>query len=86
MNLYMFRPRNETEISLLSISENCEKLLKQIHRKPQETLNFRLTKPKETFSYKKSNIFGPNSKWIYALTNLEAHTSVFNVTEEKTVF
>ena len=35
MNLNLFRPENETEDSLLSITGNCETLFKQTHTKPQ---------------------------------------------------
>ena len=30
----MIRPKNETENLLLSITKNCETLIKQTHRKP----------------------------------------------------
>ena len=35
MNLILFRPKYETEDSLLSITENCETLFQQTHTKPQ---------------------------------------------------
>ena len=38
MNLKMIGPQNEPEDSLLSINKNCETLLKQTHRKAEETL------------------------------------------------
>ena len=38
----MIRPKTETENLLLSITENCETLIKQTHRKA-ETLEFKLT-------------------------------------------
>ena len=56
MKLDNFRTRNETEELLLSITKNCETFTKQTHSKPQETLEFRLTKPKETLSFNPSNI------------------------------
>ena len=52
MNLKMIRPKNETEDLLLSITENCESAITQTHRKAEETLEFTLTKPKETFPFK----------------------------------
>ena len=52
MNFKMFRPRIETEDLLLSITKNCATLIKQTHRKAEETLEFKLIKPKETFSFK----------------------------------
>ena len=52
MNLNMIRPKNETEDLLLSITKNCETLNEQTHRKPEETLEFKMIKPKETFHFK----------------------------------
>ena len=42
----MIRPTNETENSLLSITENCETLIKQFYEKLQEILEFKLTQTK----------------------------------------
>ena len=36
MNLNMIQPKNETGNLLLSITKNCEKLVEQTHRKPEE--------------------------------------------------
>ena len=49
MNLNMIKPKNETKYLLLSFTKNCETLNKQTHTKPQETLEFRLTKPRKVF-------------------------------------
>ena len=49
MNLKLIRPRNETKDLLLPITKNSETLNKKTHRKPEETLEFKLTQPKETF-------------------------------------
>ena len=54
MNSDMIRPKNETEDLLMSITKNCEELIKQTHTKPQETLEFKITKPWETSSFKRS--------------------------------
>ena len=48
----MIKPKNETEDLLFSITKNCETLIKQTHTKPQETLEFKLIKPREIFSFK----------------------------------
>ena len=50
----MIRPENETKELILSIIKKCEKVVKQTHTKPQETLYFKLTKPRETFSFEPS--------------------------------
>ena len=42
MNLDMFKPRNESENLLLLITKNCETFIDQRHKKPQETLEFKL--------------------------------------------
>ena len=40
MNLVMIQPKNETGDLLLSKTKNCETLIKQTHRKPEETIEF----------------------------------------------
>ena len=47
----MIRPKNETRNLLLSLTKSCEMLIEQTHTKPQETSEFKLTKPK------KKNVF-----------------------------
>ena len=37
----MIRPKNETENLLLSITNNCETLIEQTHRKAEETLELK---------------------------------------------
>ena len=51
MNLKMIRPENDTE-DLLSITKNFETLIKQTYRKVEETLEFKLTKPREIIHFK----------------------------------
>ena len=51
MNLNMIRRKNETEKFLLSITKNCETLNNQTHGKTEETLEYKLTKPKQTFHF-----------------------------------
>ena len=47
----MIQPKNETENLLLSITINCETLIEQTHRKPEETLEFKMLKSKEIFHF-----------------------------------
>ena len=84
MNLNMIRPKNETEDLLLSITENCEMLIEQTHRKPEETLEFKMTKPTETFHFKPSIQVKEN--WMLGLVNLEVYNSIFNTTEQNNKF
>ena len=52
MNLIKIRHGNETEGLLLSITKNCDRLIKEFHEIGEETLDFKLTKPKEAFPFK----------------------------------
>ena len=49
MNLDLIRPKKEAEGLLLSITKNCETLIKQTHRKHQGTFDCKITKPNEIF-------------------------------------
>ena len=69
LNLNMIRPKNETENLLLSITKNCETLTEQSHRKAEETLEFKKTKPKETFHFKPQ--ISIEGSWMIGLTDLE---------------
>ena len=69
MNLNKVRPKNETEDLLLSITKNCETLKDQTHRKPEETLEFKMIKPKETFHFKTP--IQIKGVWMIGLTDLE---------------
>ena len=84
MNLNMIRPKNQTEDLLLSITKNCETLIEQTHRKPEETLEFKMIKPKETFHFKPS--IQVKGNWMIGLIDLEVYNSIFNITEENNKF
>ena len=45
----MIQPRNETKNLLLQITKNCRTFIEQTHTEQHETLEFKLTKPKEIF-------------------------------------
>ena len=79
MNLNMIRPKNETEDLFPSITKNCETLFKQTHTKPQETLEFKLHKSKETLHFNQS--ISIEGSWMIGLTDLEVYSSLFNITE-----
>ena len=84
MNLNMTRPKNETEDLLLSITKNCETLIEQTHRNPQETLEFKMIKPRETFHSKPP--IQIKGDWMIRLVDLEAYNSILNITEENNKF
>ena len=84
MNLNMTRPKNETEDLLLSITKNCETLIEQTHRKAEETLEFKLTKSRETLYFRPP--IQINGYWMLGLTSLEVYNSIYNITEENNKF
>ena len=84
MNLNKITPKNETENLLLSITKKSETLIKQTHRKAEETLEFKMIKPRETFHFKpRIQIQGD---WMIGLIDLEVYNSFFNITEENNKF
>ena len=84
MNLYICRPKNQTEDLLLSNTKNCETLIKQTHRKTEETLEFKLIKPGQTFHFIPP--IQTKEDWVLALVDLEVYNSIFNITEENNKF
>ena len=80
----MIQPKNETENLLLSLTKNCETLIEQTHRKPEETLEFKMTKPRETFHFNPS--IKTEGEWMLGLIDLEVYNSIFNITKENNKF
>ena len=76
----MIQPKNETEDLLLSITKNCETLIEQTHRKPEETLEFKMMKPRETFHFKPPTHI--KADWMLGLSDLEVYNSIFYITDE----
>ena len=84
MNLIMIRPKNETEDLLLSITKNCETIIEQTHTKRQETLEYKMTKPRETFHFNPP--IQTKEVWMLGLIGLEVYNSIFNITKENNKF
>ena len=84
MNLNMIRPKNETEIFLLSITKNCETLIEQTHRKAEENLEFKVEKSRGTILFRPP--IQVKGDWMIGLTDLEVYNSIFNITEENNKF
>ena len=77
MNLNVIRPKNQIEDLLLSTTKNCETLSKETHRKAEETLEFKMTQPKETFHF--NSPIQIKGDWTLRLTGLEVYNSIFNI-------
>ena len=84
MKLNMIRPKNETEDLLLSITKNCETLIEQTHRKPEETMEFKVIKSRETFHFNPP--IQVKEDWMLGLVDLEVYNSIFNITEKNIKF
>ena len=74
MNLKTIRPESEREDLLFSITKKCERFIKQTHTKAQETLEFKMIKPKETFLFNPPNPIG--GSWMIGLTDLEVYNPI----------
>ena len=80
MNFNMIRPKNETEDLFFSNTKKCETLIEPTHRKPEETLEFKMIRTRETFHFQPPiHIKGD---WMLGLTDLEVYISIFNITKE----
>ena len=58
-------------------------VIKQTHTKPQETIEFKLTQARETFSFKTPT--SNEGSWMIGLTSLEIYNSI-NITEQNNKF
>ena len=79
MQLSLIQPKVKTEDLLLSIIKNCETLIEQIQTQPQATLEFKMTKPRETFRFNPP--FQIEEDWMrmIGLMDLEVYNSIFNI-------
>ena len=80
----MIQPKNLTEDLLHSITKNCETLIQQTHTKPQEALEFKMSKPRETFHFNPA--IQVKGDWMIGLVDLKVYNSIFNITEENNKF
>ena len=69
MNLNMITPKSKTEDLLLSITKNCETLIERTYRRPEETLEFIMTKPREIFHF--TPPMEIKEDWMLRLVDLE---------------
>ena len=67
----------------MSFTKKCETLIEQTHRKAEETLDFKMIKPRETFHFKPPIQIKGN--WMVGLTNLQVH-NFFNINHTNNKF
>ena len=73
------------ELSLL-IKKHTDTLIQQTKTKPQETLEFKMNKQRQTFSFKPPINLVEEDKWLLAVSSFECTNSVFNITNENNSF
>ena len=71
---------------LLLIKKHTDTLIEQTKTKPQETLEFKMNKQMQTFSFNPPINLVEQDKWLLAVSSLECTNSVFNITNENNSF
>ena len=71
---------------LLLIKKHTDTLIEQTKTKPQETLEFKMNKQMQTFSFNPPINLVEEGKWLIAVSSLECTNSVFNVTDDNNSF
>ena len=80
MDLSTFVTYDKKESLLLSFAKSNQEIVENTHSKPQETLEFKMTKQKESFSFDVPLLLP--EKWMMGVTSLEVYNTVYNITEK----
>ena len=71
---------------LLLIKKHTDTLIQQTKTKAQETLEFKMNKQKQTFSFNPPLNLLEKGKWLLGVTLFDCTNSVFNITNENNSF
>ena len=71
---------------LLLIKKHTDTVIEQTKTKPQETLEFKMIRSKQTFSFNPPINLVEEGKWLLGVTSFECTNSVFNITDENNSF
>ena len=71
---------------LLLIEKHTDTLIEQTKTKPQDTLEFKMNKQMQMFSFNPSKNLIEEDKWLLAVSSFECTNSVFNITNENNSF
>ena len=71
---------------LLLIKKHTDTLIEQTKTKPQETLEFKMNKQMQTFSFNPPINLVEEDKWLLAVSSFECTNSVFNITNDNNSF
>ena len=61
-------------------------MIEQTKTKPQETLEFKMNKQTQTFSFNPPKNLIEEDKWLLAVSSFECTNSVYNITNENNSF
>ena len=67
---------------LLLIKKHTDTLIEQTKTKPQETLEFKMNKQRQTFSFNPPINLVEEDKWLLSVSSFECTNSVFNITDD----
>ena len=73
------------ELILLN-KKHIDTLIEQTKTKPQETLEFKMTKQMQTFSFNRSINLVEEGKWLIAVSLFDCTNPVYNITNENNSF
>ena len=71
---------------LVLIKKHTDTLIEQTKTKPQETLEFKMNKQKQTFSFNPPINLVEEGKWLLGVSSYECTNSVFNINNENNSF
>ena len=71
---------------LLLTKKHTDTLIEQTKTKPQETLEFKMNKQMQTFSFNPPINLFEEDKWLLAVSSFECTNSVFNITDDNNSF
>ena len=71
---------------LLLIKKHTDTLIEQTKTRPQEPLEFKMNKQRQTFSFNPPINLIEEDKWLLAVSSFECTNSVFNITDENNSF
>ena len=71
---------------LFLIEKHTDTLIEQTKTKPHETLEFKMNKQRQTFSFSPPINLFEEDKWLLAVSLFECTNSVFNITHDNNSF
>ena len=71
---------------LFLIRKHTDTLVEETKTKPHETLEFKMNKQMQTFSFNPPNNLVEEGKWLMAVSLFDCTNSVFNITNENKSF